>query len=139
MSKVKVKPEDYIIGDSRKGKQWAKIITGIDSTQSNGYAFQGEFLPKNGQSELAPGTIILTVGHRGSWKNGCLEAEILKVTTNEDHLEVVENYTDYRNEVIDIRDKFLELLKAPAPNPLSEYTNEQLIKELQSRGIDLAQ
>jgi hypothetical protein len=51
-----------------KRKSWRKILTGIDKTKDNGYAFLGDFIStyKNKDIELPVGTIILVYDEVGS-------------------------------------------------------------------------
>ena len=45
----------------RKYKHWAKLVTGIDTTKTNGYAFQGEFLNIDREHKVSVGSIIVAV------------------------------------------------------------------------------
>ncbi len=49
---------DYHI---RKYKHWAKLVTSVDTTKSNGYAFNGEFLDVKRQHKVPVGGIIVWV------------------------------------------------------------------------------
>jgi len=53
------------IGD-RRFKQWVKVVTGVDTTIPNGYAFQGSFINFDRKAELAVGTFLLYFGMQGS-------------------------------------------------------------------------
>ena len=44
-----------------KYKHWSKLVTGVDTTKTNGYAFQGEFLNFNAQHKLPVGSIVVEV------------------------------------------------------------------------------
>ena len=61
---------DYIFGsDSRgTGKRWAKKVTKVDMSKTNGYAFIGDWLPREGETRLKEGDIILSTGWLGSNK-----------------------------------------------------------------------
>jgi len=53
---------------SRKAREWAKIVTGIDSTQKGGHAVEGEWFDLDAEVELPDGTLILYVdGDRDAW------------------------------------------------------------------------
>lgn len=45
----------------RKYKHWAKLVTGVDVTKTNGYAFQGEFLNIDREHKVPVGSIIVSV------------------------------------------------------------------------------
>ena len=51
MNNTTITADQYLIGDDRKGKQWARLITGVSTVKNNGFAFEGDFLTKNGESE----------------------------------------------------------------------------------------
>ena len=53
------------IGD-RRFKQWVKVVTGVDTTIANGYAFQGTFIGFNRKAELPIGALLLYFGMEGS-------------------------------------------------------------------------
>ena len=44
-----------------KYKHWAKLVTSVDTTKSNGYAFNGEFLDVRRQHKVPVGGIIVWV------------------------------------------------------------------------------
>jgi len=44
-----------------KYKHWAKRITGVDTTKTNGYAFQGDFLNVREEHKLPVGSIVVEV------------------------------------------------------------------------------
>lgn len=60
----------YIFGSSKRGtgKKWAKKITEVDMSKTNGYAFIGDWLPREGECRLQKGDIILSTGWIGSNK-----------------------------------------------------------------------
>jgi hypothetical protein len=45
----------------RKYKHWAKIVKSVDTTQTNGYAFQGDFLAVRRERKLPVGSIVVEV------------------------------------------------------------------------------
>lgn len=54
--------------DKRK-KSWAKHLTGVDISKSDGHAFDGDFLRQDDRAELAVGSYVLTYDQVGSMKN----------------------------------------------------------------------
>lgn len=87
------------IGDPKKGKQWSKYVKSIDEGKNNGFAFQGDFL-REGEVELPTGATVLRVGFLGSWKNGCLKAEVDKVTA--EGLKEVKRF-DYSGQFVSLK------------------------------------
>jgi len=47
-----------------KYKHWAKLVTSIDTTKANGYAFSGEFLSINVEHKLPIGSLVVEVCDR---------------------------------------------------------------------------
>ncbi len=43
----------------RKYKHWAKLITGVDTTKTNGFAFQGEWLQVTSQNLVPNGSLVV--------------------------------------------------------------------------------
>ncbi|MBT0160696.1 hypothetical protein G4O51_12020 [Candidatus Bathyarchaeota archaeon A05DMB-2] len=119
-----------IDGDPRKGKCYARVVESVDTTKTNGYAFQGKFL-REGETELPEGTIVLFVEEVGSWKHHYSEATIKQVTR--EGLTKIATY-NYHKEFISLRDKIAELLNQK-PNPLAAFTDEQIINEAKRRGL----
>ena len=125
MVKVYIK----IGGDRRKGKCYARLITGIKPGVENGFAFEGRFL-REGEHDLPPGAVVLVREEKGSWKYHRPLATLFKVTTG--GLQEVGKFY-YDTQFISLRDKILELLEQQ-PNPFSSFTDEELIAELKRRG-----
>lgn len=44
-----------------KYKHWSKLVTGVDTAKTNGYAFQGEFLSVRNEHKVPVGSIIVEV------------------------------------------------------------------------------
>ena len=44
---------------ARRSKFWLKVLTGVDTSKSDGYAFQGTFATYEGTVEVAEGTWVL--------------------------------------------------------------------------------
>lgn len=50
-------------------KRWAKILTRVDTSKTDGYAFLGEFVTIDKMIEVEAGTLILFFGREGSMKH----------------------------------------------------------------------
>ena len=105
---MKAKIEIEIPGDNRKGKCWAKTITSIDYTKKDGYMFEGDFL-REGETLLEEGTVILYVGHFGSWKNGEQLAGICQIQNGKEEIIVSQN-EKWAKSKISLAEKCEELL-----------------------------
>ena len=128
--KITAKSSDYKLeGRSGHGKTWAKVVSSVDHAKTNGYAFEGEFLPKDGEVELVEGDVILSVAYFGSRKNGEYEAQIILVENGK--LEV--KHEDKWKNIITIREKVAELIN-DSEGPLSSVHTDDLIAELETRG-----
>ena len=55
------------VGDSRF-KNWAKLLTSVDTSKSNGYCFVGDFIQMGRKHELEIGSHILVYTESGSRK-----------------------------------------------------------------------
>ena len=53
----------------RRKKTWRKHLVGVDTSRSNGYAFDGEWLRADERAELPVGALILGYDEPGSMKN----------------------------------------------------------------------
>jgi hypothetical protein len=75
------------IGD-RRFKQWVKTVERVDTTVSNGYAFEGSFIRFDRKAELPVGTFLLYFGMEGSrrFQRPCVA---LKEVTPDGRLETI--------------------------------------------------
>lgn len=103
--KVRVCRSDLDIGDSRY-KKWVKVLTSVDRSKDNGYAFAGSWAPRR-DFEATVGTVILSYGEEGSRKSHEPVASLFKVTSC--GLEVIEE-VEGRDWALDLRDVAAELI-----------------------------
>lgn len=93
-------------------KNWIKEIISVDSSQSNGYAFQGNFLKAGSTVELAVGTIVMCYYGEGSVKNYTIEVKIYRVAPDGLEDTGISTSRDNRKSggwALDVRDKLAEL------------------------------
>lgn len=50
-------------------KSWCKLLTGVDTTKTNGYAFEGQFLQCGRKAEVNIGSYLLFYDEQGSAKH----------------------------------------------------------------------
>lgn len=114
---------------------WVKEVTGVDTSKSNGYAFEGDFVnyaAKGSQVECGDG-LYLVCSIEGSRKNQRKEVAAYRITG-----EQVEKVTDWvtgNDWALKLRAEVAELL-GDKPNPLAGYSTEELLAEIRSRGVN---
>ena len=99
------------IGDPRF-KQWVKKLEGVDTSISNGYAFQGSFIRFDRKVELEVGAILLCFGMEGSrrFQRPCVA---LKTVTPDGRLETIyERYDLDLAWALDVRDDIAAIVAA---------------------------
>ena len=124
-------PEETASG---RRTSWCKHITSVDTSKSNGYAFDGSFLKNNVLTELPEGSVIVQVYPCGSVKNGYQRGRLFRIEGEElvEHID-----EDWRDSFLLIRDKAEELLGNQPASPLAGFSDEDLIAEIKRRGICL--
>lgn len=137
MKKIVMIPETL---DGRK-KTWRKLLTGVDKTKTNGYAFIGEWLREGERAELKIGSFILCYDEDGSLKHWYPVVRLFKVV--EDGLEEVyrwEGRTHERSWALAVRDEIAAILaeaegwEPEEISPLANISDDELIAELKRRG-----
>jgi hypothetical protein len=131
---MRLKIEGYSTSGGRKS--WFKSIDSVDLTKTNGYAFDGDFLLANTEVELPVGAVVIECVPTGSIKYSGKEGRAYVVDEKEENglrLEL-EGY-DWRKEFLSFRDSVAELVNNSEVNPLAEFSDEDLLAELESRGI----
>ena len=94
-----------------KFKSWRKILTGIDKTKTNGYAFMGDFIStyKNKDIELPIGTYILAYDEVGSRKYYEPEVYVYRI---DGEFQLTELFCSYGwNWALDLRDEVAKLFE----------------------------
>jgi hypothetical protein len=66
MTKVRVKITNETNSGRRRG--WTKLVTAVDTTKTNGYAFEGEFL-REVEHDLEVGAVLVQKNPEGSVKH----------------------------------------------------------------------
>jgi len=143
MKKIVMIPETL----DRRKKTWRKLLTQVDKTKANGYAFVGEWLRAGERAELEIGSFVLCYDEPGSMKNWYPVVRLFKVVENENGLEEVFYWEgDYgeRSWALAVRDEISAILaEAEGQEPeegslleqrLSSISDEELIAELERRG-----
>lgn len=128
-----------LLGDERR-KNWAKIVTGVDDTKSDGWAYEGEFIATGGIQDVPAPSVLLVYGERGSRGNPIIEARAYLVNTDGTLTDAAA--ASGRAWARTLRDDVADLLNrdtpiAPAARPwdpgLMAYSDEALTEELRRR------
>ena len=80
-SPVTVAIEVPLVGDERR-KHWAKVVSNVDQTKSDGWAYDGEFIADGGIQDVEAPSVLLVYGERGSRTNPHSEARVYVVNTD---------------------------------------------------------
>ncbi|MPZ52448.1 MAG: hypothetical protein GEU79_06910 [Acidimicrobiia bacterium] len=125
-----------MVGDERH-KQWAKVVTEVDTTKSSGWAFVGEFIACGGIQDVAVGSVILVYGERGSRARPRPEAALFMV--NGDGTTTPHDTASGQAWARTLRDTVARLLDEdtavePDPGILGSYSDQALAMELNRRG-----
>src|SRR3972149_7454415 len=70
-----------LVGDGRL-KNWAKIVSNVDTGLNGGWAFDGEFVATGGIQDLPAPSVLLVYGEKGSRGNPQPEARVYAVNTD---------------------------------------------------------
>ena len=124
-------------------KRWAKILTNVDLSKKNGYAFEGKFIRFYGNVELEEGDILMLYEEEGSRKYHSLLIRLYIVKNGE--LEEIYSHKcdsiygwalEVRDEIAKILEQYKmnkkEILKGKIKALLEEgFTKEDIIKVLE--------
>lgn len=118
-------------------KCWAKVLTKVDTTKTNGYAFEGDFLKPNLLVEIPDSGFVLTYEETGSVKHHSPDVALLQIVDGEIVEVAAVSGWDW---ALKLRDKAAELVntskKDPACNLLEGVSTDDLVAELKRRGIE---
>ena len=98
--------------NSGRRRGWTKLVTSVDMSKKNGYAFDGEFLSE-GEQELHPGDIIIQKNPEGSVKNGWYAGVCYCVTQDGELKRLHDESYNWRTEFLSFRNlvaKHLDLV-----------------------------
>jgi len=80
-SSVTVAIDVPLVGDERR-KHWAKVVSNVDQSKSDGWAYDGEFIADGGIQDIEAPSVLLVYGERGSRANPHSEARVYVVNTD---------------------------------------------------------
>jgi hypothetical protein len=115
-------------------KSWARLITGVDRSRKDGYAFQGPWLRRGRLDELPVQALVLLYDEVGSRRYHHPEVEVLRVQGDGSLAQVEDDRGPLRAEGWDwallLRDRVAALLGAAPERPLQGMTTQELAQEL---------
>lgn len=125
-SPVTVAIEVPLVGDERR-KHWAKVVTNVDQSKSDGWAYDGEFIADGGIQDVEAPSVLLVYGERGSRTNPHSEARVYIVKTDAT-LSLRETATG-RAWARTLRDTVADLVASELPIlPASQVWHPQLMR-----------
>ena len=134
---IRIRPTVGSASGRRTG--WIKQITSVDSSKSNGYAFEGEFLTAGQEVDLPVGAILVRVDPEGSVKNAYQSGHIYRLQADGEMEELESG--DWRDDFLTLRDAASDALEENlarrAPEPaidLAAISTADLVAEIQRRG-----
>ncbi len=138
-SEITVAVEVPMIGDERR-KNWAKIVTNVDTSQSSGWAFEGDFIAVGGIQDVPIGAVVLVYGERGSSASPVMDAKVY--TANADGTMSYQAAASGRAWARTLRDKVDELVAVEPIAQLLEwspelmrYSDEAIAEEYRRRAL----
>ena len=129
---VLVAIEVPLVGDERH-KNWAKIVTNVDTSKSSGWAFDGTFVAAGGIQDLPAGSVLLVYGEKGSRASPQMLARVY--TVNADATISFETEAKGPAWARTLRDPIEQLLGTERKRiDLGGVPDEVLVEELRARG-----
>lgn len=123
-------------GDRYNGG-WAKEITGLDKTKSNGYSLQGDFVAggKSGNYRVTEGCLYLDCDIQGSRKNQRNEYTLFTIAAGEIKILATINGDRTKTWAIDLWDTIDKFFVQPETDngPLAHVSTADLLAELAKR------
>jgi len=128
---------------------WAKTVTGIDKTKTNGYSLQGSFL--NGPEWIPVGGLVLGCSWQGSYKHPKNVTRYFLCQMQEDGtLKRLDRIIDPKSWATDLWPAIEKVLMSPAPTPavpatsetavnslIEGFTDAEILAEVKRRGLSL--
>jgi len=140
--RITVPIEVPLVGDERR-KHWAKLVTNVDQSKSDGWAFDGEFIADGGIQDVDAPAVLLAYGEKGSRTNPTSEARVYVVNT--DATLTLRQTATGRAWARTLRDTVADLVASDIPfspasaewdSSLMGYSTEALRHELDRRSAD---
>jgi len=125
---------EYGFGGRIRGKTWAKVVEHVDTSKTNGFAFEGDFVKLNQLIEIEVPCWLLKFSDEGSVKYHEPVVALYRVNENGKLEEKLR--AEGRDWALQLRDRVAELInKEEKVNPLANYSDEELLAEIKRREL----
>jgi hypothetical protein len=104
-------------------KAWRKLVTGVDTTKTNGYAFLGEFLRTGRKAEVEVGSLIMLYDEVGSHRYHLPHVRVARVS-EDGTLETLVERKSSADWALEIRDQVAALFRQAATDELTSLRAE---------------
>ncbi len=108
---VRVKIENERNSGNRKG--WSKLVTAVDVTKIDGYAFSGVFLNDNTETDVPVGSVVVQKNPQGSVKNGWESGECYVIGSDGKLYTTHTGVFRWREKFLSLRDYVAKVLTDP--------------------------
>ena len=124
MKTVRCRIKNEINSGNRKG--WSKLVTSVDMTKTNGYAFIGDFIPDDTEVELPVGGVLVQKNPQGSVKHSWDSGHVYIVEGDGKLYEILDNVNQINARTYHWTKDFLSLRDLVA-KCLAEQTEQKTI------------
>ena len=108
MKTVRTRIKNETNSGNRKG--WSKLVTSVDTTKTNGYAFVGDFIPDDTEVELPVGGVIVQKCPEGSVKHSWDSGHIYTIEENGELCETDGKSYRWTKDFLSLRDQVVKCL-----------------------------
>ncbi len=113
-------------GDHRF-KSWAKLLTGVDRSKTNGYCFEGSFISQ--KAEVPVGSYLLLYGRFGSMKYNDPAVRVLRVNEDGSLEKVYEKQCETEKWALETRDEIASIIESSKSQEESTQENRPITQE----------
>lgn len=117
MVRVKIKNERN--SGNRKG--WSKLVTAVDATKTDGYAFIGQFLNDDTETDVPVGSVVVQKNPEGSAKHGWESGSCYVIGSDGILYTTHSGVFRWREKFLSFRDHVARVLADPLANVPKEF------------------
>ncbi len=115
-------------GNDPRFKRWVKILKRVDTSKTDGYAFEGDFVTIDRMIEVEAGTLLLCFGREGSMKYNSPYVTLYRVEENRTRTTLFERGSLNEAWALEVRDEIAEIV-----NQQKEKTMMSVLQYIKSR------
>jgi hypothetical protein len=108
---VRVKIENEKNSGNRKG--WSKLVTSVDVTKTDGYAFAGIFLNDNTETDVPVGSVVVQKNPEGSVKNGWESGSCYVIGSDGKLYTTHSGVYKWKEQFLSLRDRVVKVMADP--------------------------